>query len=236
VRRAALLAFGVVTLVAAIVAVRSAGRVREVRRRLETASSPSVRLYDVLAGRLLGGLYELMASEAAVAVDGLEQARILEVGPGPGHLAERLATRSVTARMVGLDIDPAMLAVARTRATRAGLADRLELVEGDVAALPFPDGSFDLVVSSFSVHHWPDPAAGFREIGRVLRRHGVVLVYDLPDAWGRFETGAPGLEAAARAGGLASVAVDAVAWPGPVRLVRRLRAGGLGPPAGPTQE
>ncbi len=225
-RRASLLVAVAAMFAAAIVAVRSTGRVREARRRIDTASSPSVRLYEVLAGRLLGGLYELMATEAAAAIGGLEQPRVLEVGPGPGHLAERLAARSVTVQMVGLDIDPAMLAVARVRAARAGLADRLELVEGDVAALPFPDGSFDLVVSSFSVHHWPDPAAGFREIGRVLRQDGTVLVYDLPDAWGRFETGAPGLEAAARAGGLASVSVDAVAWPGSVRLVRRLRAGG----------
>jgi ubiquinone/menaquinone biosynthesis C-methylase UbiE len=54
---------------------------------------------------------------------------------------------------------------------------------GDAAALAFPDGSFDLVVSTLSMHHWADPAAGLAEIGRVLRPGGRALIWDFrPDA------------------------------------------------------
>jgi SAM-dependent methyltransferase len=48
----------------------------------------------------------------------------------------------------------------------------------DVAALTFPDGSFDLVISTLSLHHWADPAVGLAEIGRVLRPGGRALVWD----------------------------------------------------------
>jgi SAM-dependent methyltransferase len=49
---------------------------------------------------------------------------------------------------------------------------------GDVAALAFPDQSFDLVVSTLSMHHWADPTAGLAEIGRVLRPGGRALIWD----------------------------------------------------------
>jgi SAM-dependent methyltransferase len=48
-----------------------------------------------------------------------------------------------------------------------------------VAALAFPDGSFDLVVSTLSMHHWADPTAGLTEIGRVLRPGARALIWDL---------------------------------------------------------
>jgi SAM-dependent methyltransferase len=47
-----------------------------------------------------------------------------------------------------------------------------------VAALAFPDGSFDLVVSTLSMHHWAEPTAGLAEIGRVLRPGGRALIWD----------------------------------------------------------
>jgi SAM-dependent methyltransferase len=93
---------------------------------------------------------------------------------------------------------------------------------GDVAAMPFEDASFDLVVSTFSVHHWTDARGGFAEVARVLRPGGRALVYDLPDAWGRFETGAPSLGIGAEA--LPGARITTVRWPGRISFVRRLEA------------
>jgi ubiquinone/menaquinone biosynthesis C-methylase UbiE len=54
----------------------------------------------------------------------------------------------------------------------------LDFVVGDVAHLPFPDGSFDAVVSTMSMHHWADTAAGLAEIERVLRPGGRAVIWD----------------------------------------------------------
>lgn len=133
--------------------------------------------YDAHSRLAFGSLFRAIAADiAAVAPAG---ARVLEVGCGPGYLALRLARRHGLA-VTGLDLDPAMIDRARMNADRApGGGDRRPAFQvGDVAALPFPDGSFDLVVSTLSMHHWADPAAGLAEIGRVLRPDGRALVWD----------------------------------------------------------
>jgi SAM-dependent methyltransferase len=135
-------------------------------------------VYDALSRLLLGPFVERIAADvAAAAPDG---ARVLEVGCGPGHLSIRLA-RHHGFEVTGLDLDPAMIARARATAHRPGNRDqrRPSFLVGDVAALAFPDRSFDLVVSTLSMHHWADPTAGLAEIGRVLRPGGRALVWDL---------------------------------------------------------
>jgi SAM-dependent methyltransferase len=83
--------------------------------------------------------------------------------------------------MSGVDLDPAMIARARAGSGRRGDAGqpRPRFLVDDAAALAFPDGSFDLVVSTLSLHHWADPAAGLAEVGRVLRPGGRALIWDL---------------------------------------------------------
>lgn len=133
--------------------------------------------YDVLSRFLLGSFYRSVAADiAAVAPTG---AWVLEVGCGPGHLSILLA-REHGLKVTGLDLDPAMIERARANAERAITGDgRPSFAVGDVAALPLPDGSFDLVVSTLSMHHWADPVAGATEIGRVLRPGGRALVWDV---------------------------------------------------------
>ena len=173
--------------------------IAEIRRSFRTSSSPGAAAYDVVAGLFLGGYYDDIAADCAATLDGVDSPAILEVGPGPGHLAERLLTLLPDGRWTGLDIDRAMLDTAERRLADAGLEARSTAVEGDVTALPFDDASFDLVVSSLSAHHWSDAAAGFREIRRVLRPGATALVFDVPEAWGHAETGSEGLGAASAA-------------------------------------
>jgi ubiquinone/menaquinone biosynthesis C-methylase UbiE len=134
-------------------------------------------VYDALSRLVAGSLFRRIAAEvAAVAPDG---ARVLEVGCGPGRLSIRLAGQHGL-DVTGLDLDPAMIQRARANADRQGNGDqrRSSFLVGDVAALAFPDSSFDLVVSTLSLHHWADPTAGLTEIGRVLRPGGRALVWD----------------------------------------------------------
>jgi hypothetical protein len=122
-------------------------RLAEIRRTFRTSSSPGAAVYDVLAGMILGGYYDDIAADCAAALDGVDSPAILEVGPGPGHLAERLLTLLPDGRWTGLDIDRAMLDAAERRLAGEGLEARSTAVEGDVTFLPFDDASFDLVVS-----------------------------------------------------------------------------------------
>jgi SAM-dependent methyltransferase len=158
--------------------------------RLRTSSSPSVALYDRVLGAILEGAYRQVATDAAAFLESRPAPEVLEIGPGPGRLAIRLARRHPGLRLVGLDIDPAMVARATARSRREGLGGRVRFVVGDVAAIPFDDGSFDLVVSTFSAHHWGQAARAIAEIERVLRPGGRAMIYDLPELWLRLERGA----------------------------------------------
>ena len=134
--------------------------------------------YDTHSRLLFGSLFGAIASDIATRAS--PAARLLEVGCGPGHLSIRLA-RDYRLDMTGLDLDPAMIERARDNAARRSKAEGRPstFIVGDVAALPFEGSAFDLVVSTFSMHHWSDPAAGLREIHRVLRPGGTALIWDL---------------------------------------------------------
>jgi SAM-dependent methyltransferase len=125
-------------------------------------------LYDALAHRLvLGPFLDRIADDAAAAAPGGR--RVQEVGCGPGRLSIRLARRHGF-EVTGLDLDPAMIERARANADcpAGGERARPSFVVGDVTSLAFQDGSFDLVVSTLSMHHWAEATVGLAESGRVL--------------------------------------------------------------------
>ena len=97
--------------------------------------------------------------------------RALDVGTGAGALAFALA--ALVREVVGLDPVPELLELARAR----GLPNT-EFVEGDGAALPFPDASFDLVGTHRTLHHVAQPDRVVAELARVTRPGGQVLVVD----------------------------------------------------------
>jgi len=139
--------------------------------------------YSVFSRRLLGPFYEHIADDVAKAAP--EKARILEAGCGPGHLSIQLARRHGL-DVTGVDLDPAMIDQAQANATRSHGSDesRPSFEVGDVAHLAFPDESFDLVISTLSMHHWADPTAGLSEVRRVLRPGGRALIWDFrPGVW-----------------------------------------------------
>lgn len=145
--------------------------------------------YDRHAGRVAGRLWRRVAADVA-ALDLPAGAHVLDVGTGPGRLPLAVAERCPRLRVSGVDVSAAM--VGRARRTLAGTAarERVTVEVGDVAALPYPDRSVELVVSTLSQHHWPDPAAGFRELARVLAPGGQAWVYDVRWALGRAEAAA----------------------------------------------
>lgn len=91
---------------------------------------------------------------------------VLEVGCGTGLLLRRFA--ALAREAVGVDLSPGMLAHARARG--------LTVVEGDVGALPFPDGRFDVAVSFKTLPHVPDLGQALAEMARVVRPGGILVV------------------------------------------------------------
>jgi ubiquinone/menaquinone biosynthesis C-methylase UbiE len=133
--------------------------------------------YDRMANHLGRALYERVAADVAAAGLG-EAGRVLDVGTGPGRVPILVARTLPDCRVDGIDLSSPMIDRARRNAADAGLADRVTFIVGDVAALPYPDASFDLVVSTISQHHWADAQAGLREVRRVLRPGGQAWIYD----------------------------------------------------------
>ena len=105
---------------------------------------------------------------------------VLDVCCGTGAIALGLAP--YVAQVTGLDLTPAMLAQARAGQERQGLTNIIWM-EGDIYALPFADGAFSLVTSGAAFHHVTNPRDAFRELVRVCRQGGRVVVRDVtPDA------------------------------------------------------
>lgn len=98
--------------------------------------------------------------------------RLLEVPVGTGVLTMPVYKALPRAEVICLDYSRAMLAKARSRAERMGMHN-VHFQQGDVGALPFGDGSFDLVLSLNGFHAFPDKEAAYRETLRVLKPGGV---------------------------------------------------------------
>ena len=101
---------------------------------------------------------------------------VLDVACGAAHAAELAAP--YVRQVVGVDLTPELLVVGAARLREAGIANVL-LQEGNAAALPFVDASFDLVMCRTAVHHMGDPIASIAEMARVCKPGGRVVVSDL---------------------------------------------------------
>jgi arsenite methyltransferase len=101
---------------------------------------------------------------------------LLEIGFGGGALLERLAAARPD-KLAGVDRSGAIVARGRR------LKGRAEIIEADASSLPLPDDSFDGLVSVSVLHFWPDLGPPLREMARVLRRSGrLVLVFECEDS------------------------------------------------------
>jgi len=169
--------------------------------------------YDRTGRLLLGGFTRSIADDVARGLG--PGARILDVGCGPGHLALELSDRGFD--VTGVDLDPGMIhqAVARA-ATRDQDTPRPTFLVANAAALPLGDASFDLVVSTLSTHHWDDVPAGLRELARVVRPEGRILIWELAGRTIPLHGRMP--DPAIRLGGAGLPLVSQTAWQWPWRI------------------
>ena len=113
--------------------------------------------------------------------------RVLDVATGTADIALRLATVCHTPEVLGIDLSEQMLRIGRHKVAGAGLPEgvRVELRQADCLHSGLPDGEFDGVICAYGVRNFADIEAGLREMYRVTRPGGALVILELstPKAW-----------------------------------------------------
>lgn len=111
--------------------------------------------------------------------DLVQQGEAVDIGCGPGHLIFDLAQELPNLKLTGIDMSDEVLEQAESSAADYGFGDRVKFEKGGAQAIPFPNESFDLVISTLSLHHWSEPLAVLDEVARIVRPGGAFLIFDL---------------------------------------------------------
>ncbi len=169
---------------------RTDAEIREVNERYHDVAAGT---YDAKWGIDFGsvGLAQVRAKLEKALGAPLDRpiGRSLEIGAGTGYVSLNLLRAGVVEAAVCTDIASGMLAALEANADRLGLD--VETAVADAGALPFPDGSFDLVLGHAVLHHLPDLGAAFGELHRVLRPGGRIAFAGEPSRTGDRIAGVP---------------------------------------------
>jgi ubiquinone/menaquinone biosynthesis C-methylase UbiE len=106
--------------------------------------------------------------------------RVLEVGPGPGDLMNRIVPMVPRGSVTGIDFSPEMIGVCSRRFAPLLQSGRIELRCASADAMPCAGDQFTKACTVNTIYFWPDPAAVFREFWRVLRTDGRLVVSFMP--------------------------------------------------------
>jgi ubiquinone/menaquinone biosynthesis C-methylase UbiE len=128
-------------------------------------------------GPLFRRIYRRLVED--VAGGALSGSRLLDVGAGPGYLLCYLAPERPDLRLVALDLSYGMVSRGRKRLAETAACTEIQWLTADAAALPLASESFHHALATFSLHIWPDPALGIREIWRVLKAGGLAWIYEM---------------------------------------------------------
>lgn len=137
--------------------------------------------YDLLNTVLSGGLDRYWRRRAIASLKLTGRERLLDVCAGTADVAIRGA-RNGAARVVGVDFSGSMLVHGLDKVKNAGLAPRVQLVQGDATNLPIADGTVDAVTIAFGIRNVQRPEGACRELYRVLRSGGrlAILEFGVP--------------------------------------------------------
>jgi len=142
--------------------------------------------YDLMNDLMSGGLHRLWKNEMVTLLgppsSGREPYRVLDIAGGTGDIAFRIAERSPAAEVTVLDINPAMLAVGRKRASRQHFGSSVQFVEGNAEAMSLPSDSFDAVTIAFGIRNVPRIDAALAEAYRVLKPGGRLVILEFSQA------------------------------------------------------
>jgi ubiquinone/menaquinone biosynthesis C-methylase UbiE len=163
-------------------ALRTADEIRDVNTRYHDVAAES---YDSKWGIDFGELGRRQVTAKLQKALGRPPGhfpRALEIGAGTGYFTLNMLGAGLIGEATCSDISPGMLSALQANARRLGL--EVQTVPADAERLPFPDGSFDLVLGHAVLHHIPDLGRAFAEIERVLAPGGTALFAGEPSRYG----------------------------------------------------
>lgn len=134
--------------------------------------------YDLMNDVMTFGMHRRWKRRTAALAASTLKGHALDVSTGTGDLAFLLARRAPAGKVVGLDLLPEMINIARSRAARRAGAG-VTLIVGDALALPFPDATFSCATAGFSLRNMPDVPVAISEMTRVIRPGGRVALLEL---------------------------------------------------------
>jgi ubiquinone/menaquinone biosynthesis C-methylase UbiE len=105
--------------------------------------------------------------------------KILDVGTGTARIPIIMCQQRTQYLITGVDLAQSMLIIGQRNVAEAGLNQRIRLEQVDSKQMPYPDLEFDMLVSNSLVHHLPDPLSFFKELKRLVRPGGAILIRDL---------------------------------------------------------
>ena len=150
-------------------------RWRRLLKRLQTESIswPGCFFYNAVSTTsIFQKHYELTAKDITKYCS---KGKLLDIGTGPGWLLLKLHKLAPSLKVTGMDI----LKKALANIARAKVSANILLEQGSADLLPYADNSFDIVISTRSLHHWKNPVRGFNEIFRILKDDGRARIYDI---------------------------------------------------------
>ena len=152
------------------------GSKQEQVRRMFDKIAPT---YDKLNHTLSLGIDRRWRRKAVDALGKHQPQDILDIATGTGDFAMLMARRIQPRHITGADISEGMMDVGRKKVKEAGLQDTISFQREDCLSLTFPDGTFDAVTSAYGVRNFQDLDQGLREMQRVLRPGGHLLIVEL---------------------------------------------------------
>jgi demethylmenaquinone methyltransferase/2-methoxy-6-polyprenyl-1,4-benzoquinol methylase len=149
------------------------GKKEQVAKMFDTISGN----YDGLNRIISLGIDVKWRKEVVAIVGKNNPKQILDIATGTGDLV-LMMTKLKADRIVGLDISPGMLDVGIQKIAKANLSDKIEMLVADSEEMPFEDHTFDAITVSFGVRNFANLDKGIKEIARVLKPTGVLVILE----------------------------------------------------------
>ncbi len=135
--------------------------------------------YDFMNRAMTFGIDRLWRRRAVRLMRDIPHGYVLDIATGTGDLAILMAERLDGSHVTGVDLSEGMIEIGRRKVAERGLDGRISLTTGDCLALPFPDNTFDCITCAYGVRNFENLAAGYKEMERVLRPGGLLVVLEL---------------------------------------------------------